>query len=154
MARFRYTMQSILDIKEKLEVKAKQDFAAANAKLSEEEEKMEALKSKKEAYLQEGISLRLEKIDVRKIRENKLAVMKTDEYILAQQREVNKAAKVVEKTRVALTNAVQERKIHDKLKEKQFQAFLREEQEKENKEIDEMTTYVHGQKLIGERSDG
>ena len=30
MAVFRYKMQSILDIKEKLEDKAKQDFAAAN----------------------------------------------------------------------------------------------------------------------------
>lgn len=154
MARFHYTMQSILDIKEKLEVKAKQDFAAANTRLLEEEEKMNALKQKKEAYLEEGIKLRLELIDVRKIRENKLAVMKVDEYILNQQREINKAAKQVEKTRNALTTAVQERKVHEKLKEKQFEEFLRSEQEKENKEIDELTTYVHGQKVIGERSDG
>lgn len=154
MARFTYSMQSILSIKEKLEVKAKQDFAEANAKLLEEEEKMEELKNKKEMYLEEGIKLRLEIIDVRKIRENKLAVMKMDEYILAQQREINKAAKLVDKTRNALTLAVQERKVHDKLKEKEFEAFLKEEQDKENKEIDELTTYVHGQKVIGERSDG
>ena len=36
MARFRYKMQSILDVKEKLENKAKQDFAAANKKLQDE----------------------------------------------------------------------------------------------------------------------
>lgn len=71
MARFRYKMQSILDIKEKLETKAKQDFAQANQRLMEEEEKLDALKRRKEAYLEEGIQIRLQVIDVRKIRETK-----------------------------------------------------------------------------------
>ena len=57
MARFRYKMQSILDIKEKLETKAKQDFAQANQRLMEEEEKLDALKRRKEAYLEEGIQM-------------------------------------------------------------------------------------------------
>ena len=39
MARFRYRMQNILDVKEKLESQAKNEFAIANARLAEEEEK-------------------------------------------------------------------------------------------------------------------
>ena len=38
MARFKYKMQSILDVKEKLENKAKQDFAQANARLETEKQ--------------------------------------------------------------------------------------------------------------------
>ena len=154
MARFRYSMQSILNVKEKLETKAKQDFAAANTKLMEEEEKLSDLKQRKEEYMEEGKKLRLQVIDVVKIRENKLAVMKVDEYILAQQKEVAKAEKQVEKARIALQQSMQERKVHEKLKEKQFEEFLKDEQDKENKEIDQLTTYVHGQKVLGERKDG
>ena len=101
MARFRYKMQSILDIKEKLETKAKQDFAQANQRLMEEEEKLDALKRRKDAYLEEGIQIRLQVIDVRKIRENKMAVMKMDEYILQQSKEIAKAQKQVERARAA-----------------------------------------------------
>lgn len=39
MAVFRYKMQGILDIKEKLENKAKQDFAEANMRLDAEKKK-------------------------------------------------------------------------------------------------------------------
>lgn len=154
MARFRYKMQSILDIKEKLETKAKQDFAQANQRLMEEEEKLDALKRRKEAYLEEGIQIRLQVIDVRKIRENKMAVMKMDEYILQQSKEIAKAQKQVERARAALQQVMQERKVHEKLKEKAFQEFMKEEQQKENSQIDELTTYLHGQKVIGERDDG
>ena len=154
MARFRYKMQSILDIKEKLETKAKQDFAQANQRLMEEEEKLDALKRRKEAYLEEGIQIRLQVIDVRKIRENKMAVMRMDEYILQQSKEIAKAQKQVERARAALQQVMQERKVHEKLKEKAFQEFMKEEQQKENSQIDELTTYLHGQKVIGERDDG
>lgn len=154
MARFRYKMQSILDIKEKLETKAKQDFAQANQRLMEEEEKLDALKRRKDAYLEEGIQIRLQVIDVRKIRENKMAVMKMDEYILQQSKEIAKAQKQVERARAALQQVMQERKVHEKLKEKAFQEFMKEEQQKENSQIDELTTYLHGQKVIGERDDG
>lgn len=154
MARFRYKMQGILDIKEKLETRAKQDFAEANRKLAEEQEKLEVLQKRKEAYLEEGVALRMEHIDVRKIRENKMAVMKMDEYIAKQIIQINQAAKAVERARAALQELVQERKAHEKLKENAFAEFMKEEQSQESKEIDQLTTYTHGQKLMGEHEHG
>ena len=53
MARFRYSMQSILNIKLKMETQAKQAFSSAKARLDTEEEKLEALKERKIQY-QEG----------------------------------------------------------------------------------------------------
>lgn len=154
MARFHYKMQGILDIKEKLETRAKQDFAEANRRLAEEKEKLATLQARKEAFLEEGIDLRMERIDVRKIKENKLAVMKMDEYISKQMIQINQAARAVERTRAVLQELVQERKAHEKLKENAFAEFMKEEQNQESKEIDQLTTYTHGQKLMGEHEHG
>ena len=154
MAVFRYKMQGILNIKEKLETRAKQDFAEANDRLAEEKEKLAELQRRKAAYMEEGVALRLEHIDVRKIRENKMAVMKMDEYIARQIVQINQAAKAVERARIALQELVQERKTHEKLKENAFAEYVREELYQENKEIDQLTTYTHGQKLMGENEHG
>ena len=154
MAVFRYKMQGILNIKEKLETRAKQDFAEANNRLAEEKEKLAELQRRKAAYMEEGVALRLDHIDVRKIRENKMAVMKMDEYIARQIVQINQAAKAVERARIALQELVQERKTHEKLKENAFAEYVREELYQENKEIDQLTTYTHGQKLMGENEHG
>ena len=154
MAVFRYKMQGILDIKEKLENKAKQDFAEANMRLDAEKKKLDELQAKRFFYMQEGVKLRMEIIDVRKIRENKIAVLKMDEYIVNQKREIARAAKAVEKARAALQEVMQERKAHEKLKESAFEEFLKEEQAAESKEIDQLTSYTYGQKLMEEQKDG
>ena len=150
MAVFRYKMQGILDIKEKLENKAKQDFAEANMRLDAEKQKMDELQAKRFFYMQEGVKLRMEIIDVRKIRENKIAVLKMDEYIANQKKEIARAAKAVEKARAALQEVMQERKAHEKVKERAFEEFLKEEQATESKEIDQLTSYTYGQKLMEE----
>lgn len=151
MAVFRYKMQGILDIKEKLEDKAKQEFAEANMRLEAEKQKLSELQKRRGYYMMEGVKLRMELIDVRKIRENKMAVLQMDEFIREQRKEVNKAAAAVEKARAALQEVMQERKAHEKLKENAFQDFLKEEQAAESRAIDELTTYTHGQKLQGQK---
>lgn len=150
MAVFRYKMQGILDIKEKLENEAKQEFAQANMRLENEKQKLIELQKRRSVYMEEGVRLRMSLIDVRKIRENKMAVLKMDDYIREQMKEINKAAKAVEKARIALQELMKERKAHEKLKENAFQDFLKEEQAEESKAIDELTTYTHGQKLMEE----
>lgn len=150
MAVFRYKMQGILDIKEKLEERAKQDFAQANMRLDAEKKKLEELQARRLFYMQEGIKLRMEVIDLRKIKENKLAVLKMDEFIADQKMEIARAAKAVERARAVLQELMQERKAHEKLKETAFEEFLKEEQAMESKEIDELTSYTYGQRLMEE----
>ena len=152
MAVFRYKMQGILDIKEKLENKAKQEFAEANMRLDAEKKKLDEFHARKVYYMQEGVKLRTELIDLRKIRENKMAVLKMDEYIADQMKQVARAAKVVEKARAALQELMQERKAHEKLKENAFEEFMKEELAAESKEIDQLTSYTYGQKLMEEHS--
>ena len=67
MAKFIYRMQSILDIKSKMEEQAKQEFATARMKLSEEEDKLENLKSVRRIEVAERIK---QAIDFGDISEN------------------------------------------------------------------------------------
>ena len=146
MAKFQYRMQSILNIKLKMEEQAKMQFAQAQAKLNEEEAKLQALKTRKEAYETELKKLLLEKLDLQKIDELQNAVIRMEEFIATQQREVAKAERTLEREREKLTEVMVERKSHEKLKENAFEQFMQELNSAEGKEIDELTSYTYGQK--------
>ena len=146
MAKFQYRMQSILNIKLKMEEQAKMQFAQAQAKLNEEEEKLQKLKDRKVLYETELKAKLQSKLDLRKIEELQNAVMRMDEFIAIQMREVDKAARLVEKERQKLAEVMMERKSHEKLKENAFEEFMQELNSAEGKEIDELTSYTYGQK--------
>lgn len=146
MAKFQYRMQSILNIKLKMEEQAKMQFAQAQAKVNEEEAKLQKLKDRKSLYETELKELLLIKLDLLKIDELQNAVMRMEEFIVLQQREVDKALRALEKEREKLTEVMVERKSHEKLKENALEQFMQELNSAEGKEIDELTSYTYGQK--------
>lgn len=146
MARFRYRMQSILNIKLKMEVQAKQEFAVARLALTAEEEKLEALRARKRQYEEEARRLLSGGLCVRDIIDNKTAIVRMEENIKEQLLQVRMAAKQLEQARARLQEVMQERKTHETLREKAFQEFLQEENRRESKEIDELTSYTYGRK--------
>lgn len=147
MAKFRYRMQNVLNIKLSMERQAKQQYAEANMRLREEEEKLNALIRRKFGYEQNAKKLLADRLNVRDIMENKQAILRMDEYIAAQRVQVQLAQKNVEKARLRMTEVMQERKTHERLREKAFDVFLQEEKQHESKEIDELVSYTYGQKL-------
>ncbi|MCR5267201.1 MAG: flagellar export protein FliJ [Lachnospiraceae bacterium] len=149
MARFRYRMQNILDVKEKLESQARNDFAIANAILAEEEEKLEGLKGRKADYEEDLRRLYEKSLDLQKINETIDAIDNIKERIVIQEGVVRQAMHNVDLAREKLTEAMQERKTHEKLKERQFEEFLQEEAARESKEIDELVSFRHGQTKAG-----
>ena len=146
MAKFIYRMQSVLNIKYQLENQAKMEFGRAQAALLEEEEKLQNLADRKEAYLEEGRSLRRQTLRVREIKDNKNALAIMDELIEKQHKCVAEAEKKVEAARQKLQEEMQERKMHERLKEKAFEQFMREENAAESKAVDELTSYTYGQR--------
>jgi len=153
VAVFRYKMQSILDIKLKMETQAKQEFAQAKLILDREEEKLEALYARKREYEERAKDLLNGKLDLQEISDNNVAILRTDEFITEQKKRVSKAEQLLEKARVKLQEVMRERKVQETLKEKAFEAFLQEEKQQESKEIDQLTSYKYGQKLqIAEKS--
>ena len=138
MARFRYSLQNILNIKEKMETQAKQEFGTAQAALNVETEHLERLKERRREYEEQSAGLLKGKLDLRAIEENKEALLKMDSIVATQAIRVEKAKENVE--------AAKERKMHETLREKAFEAFLQEENHAESKAIDELTSYTYGQK--------
>lgn len=146
MAKFRYRMQSILNIKYQLETQAKMEVGRAQMRLNEELEKLQTLIDRKEAYLEEGRRMREEALHVNDLRDNRNAVLIMDELIAVQELEVSKAEEALERARAKLTEIMQERKMHEKLKEKALIQFLEEEKAAEFKVVDELTSYTYGQR--------
>ena len=150
MARFRFSMQSILDIKYKLETQAKQAFAAAQAALLAEEEKLQALCDRRAGYEEKARSLLEGSLNVMDIEENKTAIIVMDGYIAEQTREVELARRKVERRREDMAEAMRERKTYETLRENAFQEFLVEENRAEGKTVDELVSYTYGQKKQAE----
>lgn len=146
MARFHYRMQSILDIKMKMETQAKQEFAAAKNALDREEEKLHRLEDRKKGYEREAARLLKGHLRMREITENKEAILRMEEYIAVQTGQVELAVQQLEEARERLTEVMKERKTHESLKEKAFEQFLQDENRQESKEVDELTSYTYGQK--------
>ena len=146
MAKFKYRMQNILDIKQKLEESAKMEFGEANVRVMEEEERLSAIDEKKQAYEAEGSRLRSAKLQVADIKNNTRAISVLGDMKKEQESEVEKAKLVLEQKRVKLQIAMQERKTQEKLYENAFEEFVREENARESKEVDELTSYVYGKR--------
>lgn len=148
MARFRYRMQSILDIKNKMETQARMDFGLAQKKLQEEEAKLETLYGRKSSYEKKAKELLQDTLKVREIIDTQTAIKRMEEYIVEQQKAVHFQEEQVEAARVKLVEVMQERKTHERLKEKSFEVFQQEEKANESKEIDQLTSYTYGRKII------
>lgn len=146
MARFRYTLQSILDIKVKLETQAKQSFAAASGALAEEEKRLETLRERRSMYEDRAAQLLAGTLDMQEIEENKTAILVMDNYISDQMQRVELARKRVEQARRIMTEAMMEKKTYETLREQAFELFLQEEKKEEGKTVDELVSYTYGQK--------
>lgn len=146
MAKFRYSMQSILNIKMKMETQAKQEFSSARAALDAEEARLQELADRKRMYEEKATELLAGILDLKAIDDNKAAILCMDGYIAEQQKRGEAAERKLEQARQRLTEVMMERKTHETLKEKAFQQFLLDLKREESKEVDELTSYTYGQR--------
>jgi len=146
MAKFKYRMQNILDIKQKMEESAKMEFSEANIRVLEEEQKLAVIEQRKNAYEAEGSRLRSARLHVGDIKNNTQAISVLSGMKKEQESELEKAEIVQEQKRIKLQIAMQERKTQEKLYENAFEEFVREENARESKEVDELTSYVYGKR--------
>lgn len=150
MAKFRYRMQSILDIKNKMETQAKIEYGLARARLNEEEEKLKKLRLRKQSYERKAKELLKDALKIREIINTQTAVKRMEEYIEEQRLVVLTEEKKVEQARLKLVEVMQERKTHEKLREKAFEVYRQEENANESKEIDQLTSYTYGKRIAEE----
>ena len=146
MAKFTYRMQNILDIKSKLENQAKAAYGIAQQKYQEQQNKLSGMIIRRNRYEKELKSLMDGTLDMQAIKEAKDAVDSMKVLIRRQMMEVHKAELELEAARKALSDMMQERKMHEKLKEKAFEEFKQELLAEEGKEIDGLVSYTYNAK--------
>lgn len=141
MATFVYRMQNILDIKNKLEVQARNSYAAARMKLSQEEEKLDRMFEQKKAYEENYRQQLSGNINILQINICKNAIELCKNQIKKQLVEVKVASLNLEAAQKRLGEVMKERKIQEKLREKAYEEFLQELNDQEKKEIDELVSF-------------
>lgn len=144
MTKFTFRLESILSIKLKLEEQAKMEFGAAKMKLSEEQDKLEGLYNKKSGYENDLKKLYSEDLDIKRINGTARAIEIVDEQIKLQKYAVKRAEKQVDLATQKLNTVMQERKSMEKLREKRFAEYMREYNEEESKQTDELISYQYG----------
>ena len=141
MKKFRYSMESILKIKLKLEEQAKLAYAGARNRLTMEEEKLAGMELRKASYEDEQRKLGTSKLNIIKMRQlsDAIEIMKIN--IKQQTVVVKTATQRLEIARIRLNDAMIERKTQEKLKEKAWQEYLMEATAEEQKDIDERNSF-------------
>lgn len=141
MAKFVYGMQNILDIKYKLEEQAKQNYMSVQARLNEALDVLEQLEQRQKDYMNQYVQLVSAQLDVLEIENCKNSIILMETYIAQQQQVIHQIEQELEQAILKLNEAMQERKIHEKLRENQFEIFKQELNQEEMKEIDELVSY-------------
>lgn len=145
MARFRYRMQSILNLKLKLETQAKQELGFAQQVLNNEEAKLSELRVRRRDYIDATRESLTGGLSVKEIKENQAAIKVMDDFIEAQILQVRLAQEGVERATEKLKQCMVERKAQETLRQKAFEEFRKEENKAEMKEIDQLTSYMYSQ---------
>jgi len=143
MAKFVYRMQNILEIKYKIESQAKSHYSNMQAKLNEEQEKLEAMFAHKKELEDHYRELAMGSLNVRELTEGRNAIEYQRKAIKAQLVEVKVAQKNLDIARARLNEVMKDRKTHEKLRENAFEEFLQELSAEEKKEIDELVSYKY-----------
>ena len=146
MARFKFRMQNILNLKEKLETQAEMRFAEQKKVLNEAIAAKDELMRKRELLGEEALRLRSDELDLLEIQNNELSIRLCEEDIILADQRIKREEATLELRRKELESVMKERKAQEKLREHAFQQFLKDEAAAESKAIDELTSYSYGQK--------
>ena len=98
MARFRYKMQNILSIKEKMETQAKQAFADAKRRLDHDIEELDALLARKREIERHVVEVLQGELDMHEIEDSQMARIVIDQKIAEQRQRVSRAEIALENT--------------------------------------------------------
>lgn len=143
MAKFVFKLQSILDIKLKLENQAKIAYGQANARLRKEEAALQMLITQRSMYEKRAVDLVNGTISIRDIKENKQSIDIMKSRIRAQMMVVHAAEKQAEAARQKLNEMMIERKTFEKLRERAFEEFKQEVAYEENQAVNELVSYTY-----------
>jgi flagellar FliJ protein len=138
MRRFVFSLQKVLEYRQRLEEQAIRAFAEAQAQLMHEQAVLHKLLIEREECLR--CSHRRQHLSVELLAVEQTYLSALEERIEQQRQRVAEAEKVLEEKRQALIEAQRERKTLERLREKQYEEWRQEWLRTEQKALDELAT--------------
>ena len=139
MARFRFRLQKVLDIRQMIEDQLVLELARLRAELESEQARLVELVSEMEAH-KAVMKRRLTEADAEKIRESYEYIQSLRRRILEQEKVVAEAAQRRDEKLTETIQASQDRKVMERLKERQQAEHQAEMLSEEQKSLDDMAS--------------
>lgn len=150
MAKFNYSMENILRIKERIEEQKRMDLGKAMVDYQKSLDLEQVAEVKLTAYLEAFYGEQRKKVNASTLQQMSRQVAWYEESLQSLKKMTSKALEVVEVKREALKKALEEKKIQEKLKERAFEQYQEEEKIKEQQILDEIVGYRYAS---GDRND-
>jgi len=144
MAGFVFRLQSLLDLKKHIEEDIKIKFGMAVKELERNKSILKAIEDEKHACMGEFTKKSGKKVFVNELAEYSKYISFLNQKSEIQKENVKKAQENVDKIREELIKATKERKMLERLREKRYEKFVREQLKNEQKLSEE----VYNNKLI------
>ncbi|MBI2252365.1 MAG: flagellar export protein FliJ [Armatimonadetes bacterium] len=139
--KFKFKLQSILELKQKKEDEEKERLGKLFSKLNQAKIELENLKNKE---IQAKTELKSKQIsggmDVEELKRYHYHINKLNNAVINQKIKIKEINIEIDKQREILLICAKEKKTYEKLKEKYHQKFIEELDEEERKFIDELAT--------------
>lgn len=141
MKKYSFRLQPVLDIREKTLEDKRLEMAQVIQVLNEQQEGLERLLAKQDAYKEELESLSLEDdLNVFSLANFKNYMVNLQTQIKQQEFNIENTKKALRVKQDAVNEALKEVKVLEKLKENQSKKFYRDIEMKEANEIDDIST--------------
>ena len=141
MKKYLFRLQPVLDIREKTLEDKRLEMAKVIQLLNEQQDGLEKLLAKQDAYKEELESLSLEDdLNVFSLANFKNYMVNLQTQIKQQEANIENTKKALRVKQDAVNEALKDVKVLEKLKEKQSQKFYRDIEMKEANEIDDIST--------------
>ncbi|NJD37925.1 MAG: flagellar export protein FliJ [Geobacter sp.] len=145
MAKKQFDMHQVLNYRKELEKQCKQEFSSAKQNLDTACRQLEHEQQEAAALACEFCSRQETIVSITEMQLYADFFSRKREEIKQQQQKVEQLDRVLEDRRQELQHATQEKKVMERLKEKQDEAFRRELLYKEGLLLDEIATQKKGQ---------
>ena len=146
MHKFRFKLEGVLSVKQRLEEQAKAAFASAMQNLNACEQRRDEAAARVKSYERKLEELVNSILNVTEITICRDAIRIVREDLTEKENAVKRAQNRVEMCRKNLSNAIMERKTIEKLKEKAFEDYVKEYNDEDRTQIDELVSYRHNAK--------
>jgi len=141
MATFKYSMENILRIKERIEEQRRMALGQAMVEYQQALAEQKTIEGKLQVYLDEFYGNQHKKTNASALQHMSSQVSWYEDSLKLQKDLVVRALEMVEQKREALKKALEEKKIQEKLKENAFERYQEEEKLKEQQILDELVGY-------------